>query len=115
VTSFARVQAIFNDAMKTWRADPGNVADKDVDLVKKHRETTFPKLDGPFTADDLKNGMARGLPLITPNVPAVNTNLSKVLRGTLAGIPQMPANGPYIPGAQIKEIEDWIDAGCPSV
>src|SRR4051812_11016956 len=26
---------------------------------------------------------------------------------------RMTKGGPYIPDAQIQEIEDWIDAGCP--
>jgi hypothetical protein len=25
----------------------------------------------------------------------------------------MPHGGPYIPDAEIQEIEDWINAGCP--
>jgi hypothetical protein len=115
MTTFARVQAILNGAMSTWRADPGNTPDKDVKLVTKHREPTFPNLDGNFTADDLKNGRARGLPLITAGTPGANTNLIKALRGTLAAVPQMPAGGPYIPDPQIQEIQDWIDAGCPPV
>ena len=46
-----------------------------------------------------------------------NSNLIKALRGqppfdgTYA--PQMPDGYPPVPDAQIDQIEQWIDAGCP--
>jgi hypothetical protein len=46
-----------------------------------------------------------------------NSNLIKALRGqppfdgTYA--PQMPDGYPPVPGTQIQQISDWIDAGCP--
>src|SRR5579863_9942820 len=99
MTTFARVQTIFNSAMSTWRNDPANAGGKAAVLTTVHKETTFPNLDDKFTADDLKNGKARGLPLITPGLAGADTNLIKVLRGTLVGIDQMPYKGPYIPDA----------------
>jgi hypothetical protein len=30
-----------------------------------------------------------------------------------APFPQMPKGGPYFSAAQIQEVSDWIDAGCP--
>jgi hypothetical protein len=117
-TTFKRVKEILNTEMTAWRNAPANSKDKNVDLRKKHGNK-FPLLDADFTADDLKNGVARGLPLIQPNVAGKDTNLVKVLSEGLpqSGVEQMPGggNGPYIAPGQIQEIADWIDAGCPPI
>lgn len=46
-----------------------------------------------------------------------NSNLVKVLRGTLPGVSQMPPDEPEynpVPAAKIDFIEEWITDGCPA-
>ena len=35
------------------------------------------------------------------------------LKTGLNGKPRMPDGGPYLTDAEVQEIVDWIDAGCP--
>ena len=56
-----------------------------------------------------------GHPLIAEPGPerGARSNLVKVLKGSLSGIPQMPLNNPPMQEADIQFIQDWIDDGCP--
>jgi hypothetical protein len=112
---FDRVKTILKDAITAWKNQNG---DPDLTVHGTH----FPALDVDFTLDDLKNGIAKGRPLIQPEVigqtppRGSEANLVKVLLGPLppppANAPQMPFKGPFINPAQVKEIQDWIDGGC---
>jgi hypothetical protein len=48
-----------------------------------------------------------------------NSNIVQALAGTglfdpdAGSFPQMPYRGPYFSNAQIQELSDWIDSGCP--
>jgi hypothetical protein len=113
---FDRVKTILQDAITAWKNENGEPPDLTV------HGTHFPALDGDFTLDDLKNGIAKGRPLIQPDVIGQNpprgseANLVKILRGSLppppAPAPQMPFGGPFISSGLVDEIQDWIDAGC---
>lgn len=43
---------------------------------------------------------------------AKNSNLIKILKGTLTGFPRMPLGGPYFPDEQIESLEKWVEADC---
>ncbi|MBB4587943.1 hypothetical protein GGE50_003847 [Rhizobium leguminosarum] len=112
MTPFSRVKEILNNRMLLWRGAPKNADDADVDLKDKHRETSFPNLDGEFSAQDLTRGKAKGLALIQAGIPAAETNLIKALRGLSPGIRPMPGGGPLLTDPEIAEIESWINEGC---
>jgi hypothetical protein len=66
----------------------------------------------PLTAE------GHGRRLIAPEVVGNGKGAEAVLvidlrTGVAGPATRMPHGGPYIPDAQIQEIEDWIDAGCP--
>lgn len=115
--TFVRVKEILVKAIAAWSAKRNGRAPK---LAQKHGPT-FPKLiTGEFDRAFLLQAQATGILLIQPEVigngRGSEANLVKVLRTGLPepdNIDQMPFGGPAVPEDEIKEIEAWIDAGCP--
>jgi hypothetical protein len=108
---FAEVKAILDQTIADWTAENGGPPD----LLGAHLTANF----SWNTADELKSSVARGLPLIQPDVigqtpkKGASANLVLALKGMLPdGYPRMPLGGPYRTDAEIQVIIDWIDGGC---
>ena len=104
---FIRVQQILNDALTTWQNANGTA-----DL--SGHGSTF----SWATKAALLAAVGHGARLIQPDVigngKGNQANLIVDLRTGLSGpASRMPQGGPFVPEPQIKEIEDWINAGCP--
>jgi hypothetical protein len=76
---------------------------------------------GPFWRnikrdDFIKFSVFDSYVLVDENPPGTfhgaTSNLVKVLRGKLQGIPRMPFGRPAVPEPRIAFIEQWIDGGC---
>jgi hypothetical protein len=104
---FQRIKQILDQGLATWAAANG-----------------APDLTGHGTSFhwatkiELLAAVGHGKRLIQPemigNRMGGQTNLIIDLRtGINSPAERMPLGGPFIPNDQIKEIEDWIDAGCP--
>jgi hypothetical protein len=114
---FPEIKTILADAITHWKTQHG--VDPDLTL----HGPTFPPLDKNYSKSDLLNAVAKGRPLIQPEVigkkppRGSEANLVMILKGPLAPppapAPQMPKGGPFIDPALVKQIEDWIDSGCP--
>jgi hypothetical protein len=107
---FSEIKPILDQAIADWTTVWGGPPD----LLGVHATTKF----SWNTALELKNSVARGLPLIQPGVIGQNpplgatANLVVALKTGVAGYPRMPKDGPYRTDAEIQMIIDWIDGGC---
>ena len=107
---FKRVKDILDQGIKTWENTPGN--DNPADLSGHGStfswETKAKLLDAVGHGKRLIQGDMIG------NGKGNQTNLIIDLRTGLSGpASRMPQGGPFIPEDQVKEIEDWINDGCP--
>lgn len=107
---FARVKQILDNAISRWEADPNNENPADL--------TGHGPLFSWATKPALLAAVGHGKRLIQPEVIGNNhgdqANLIIDLRTGLTGpASRMPQGGPFVPPAEIQEIEDWINAGCP--
>ena len=107
---FARVKEILDQGIANWQSSPPN--DNPADL--SGHGPTFSWSMKP----DLLAAGGHGARLIQPEVigngKGSQANLIIDLRTGLRGTgSRMPKGGPYNPESQVKEIEDWINAGCP--
>lgn len=104
--TFTRVQQILNDGLQTWAAANGFQAD-----LSGHGAAF-----GWATKADLLAAVGKGRRLIQPELigttNASQANLLIDLRVGFGGN-RMPQGGPFIPDAQVDEIEQWIVNGCP--
>lgn len=107
---FQRVKDILDGAISTWANSPSNGGPPD---LSGH---------GPLfswtTKAALLAAVGHGNQLIQPDVIGNGkgnlAHLVIVLRTGLKGpATRMPEGGPYVPDAQIQEIENWINDGCP--
>jgi hypothetical protein len=112
LNSFADVQAFITQVMKDNQEDGGLPASPHKDFWNQLTYSQFTQGNVP--------GVNPPLPiLVVGNSAASNLILSLQGKGPLfdpntGTIGQMPANGPPMFTAdQIKQIADWIDAGCP--
>ena len=105
---FSKVKKILDDIIADWTADRS----RSPNLVSVHQDVQF----GWADRDQLRDGVARGRPLIAPemigNNRAEETNLIRILRGRLNQFPRMPHNGPYVTNTNIDFVASWIDHGC---
>ena len=109
---FTRVKEILDQGIATWQAAPGN--DNPVDLSGHGNTFSW------ATKAALLAAVGYGWRLIQPEVigngKGSHANLIIDLRtgiGISGPATRMPQGGPFIPDAQIQEIEDWINARCP--
>jgi hypothetical protein len=102
---FNRIRDILDTGITTWESVNGTAN------LSRHGQSFL-----WATKDALLEATGHGKRLIQPEVigqPTANqANLLIDLRQGFSGR-RMPDGGPYIPDAQIQEIEDWIRAGCP--
>jgi len=111
--SFANVKALLNKALADFAESSGAPAD-----MSGHQVSGKPPF-GWDTADQLRKAWGKGVQLIQPEVVGKNpkmgqkANLVVDLKTGLNGRPRMPMGGPYLTDAEIQQIIDWIDAGCP--
>jgi hypothetical protein len=108
--SFMRVKEILDEAISAWADFPANGGPPD---LSGHGPSFSWK-----TKEALLQAVGHGNQLIQPDVigngKGSQANLLVVLRTGLRGpATRMPEGGPYVPDAQIREIEDWVNAGCP--
>ena len=114
-TTFKEVRDILNKIVENWSAGNGAPAD----LLGAHGQT--------FkwgTAEELRNAVARGKPLIQPESMAAGlgrtANLVVALTEGVAPFPRMPiggldsSSGTYlaIDSEEVKTIISWIEEGC---
>jgi subtilisin family serine protease len=109
--SFVRVKQILDKVLADWTARTQNVPD-----LSRHRTNGKP----PFswnTAAELRAAWGKGVQLIQSDVigngRGAEANLVLDLKAGLNGRPRMPIGGPYLTDAEVQEIIDWIDGGCP--
>ena len=107
---FARVKQILDDAITNWQNDPNNGGPADLSGHGASFSWT--------TKATLLNAVGHNKRLIQPemigNGQGATTNLVVDLRtGINTPAMRMPLGGPFVPDAQIQEIEDWVNAGCP--
>ncbi len=106
---FARVKQILDGAISTWEHAPGNEDPADLSA----HGPTF----SWATKEKLLAAVGHGKRLIQAdmigNGKGDQTNLVIDIRKGFPASGRMPLGGPYIDDASIKEIEDWINAGCP--
>jgi len=101
---FARVKQILDQAMVTWQNANG-AAD-----LSGHGPTF-----SWATKAALLAAVGHGKQLIQPEVigKGNQANLIIDLRTGFPATGQMPLGGPFIADAEVQEIEDWVNAGCP--
>ena len=107
---FTRVKEILDEGIATWQNAPGN--DNPANLSGHGHTFSW------ATKAALLAAVGHGVQLIQPEVIGTGkgsqANLIIDLRtGRKGPASRMPERGPYISDAQIQEIEDWINAGCP--
>ena len=107
---FGRVKEILDQGIATWQSSPRN--NRAADLAV--HGTTFSWATKPALLAAVGHGRRLVQPEVIGNGKGSESNLIIDLRTGVAGpATRMPHGGPYIPDAQIQEIEDWINAGCP--
>jgi len=103
--SFDRVKEILENSLTAWEAANGGPPD-----LSGHGDTFKWS-----TKDELLAAVGKGKRLIQPELigtpNADKANLLIDLRVGFGGR-RMPDGGPFIPDAEIQEIEDWIRGGC---
>jgi hypothetical protein len=108
VVTWERVKTILDGAIARWKEVNG----RDPDLTGIHGATFRWE-----TKAQLAEAEGFGFRLIDPasvgNGKAEETNLIIALRTGVPPFPRMPANGPFVPDAEIAELARWIDAGIP--
>jgi hypothetical protein len=107
---FMRVKKILDQGIATWEGALGN--DNPADLSGHGNSFSW------ATKVALLAAVGHGKRLIQPEVigngKGNQANLIVDLRTGINGpASRMPHRGPFIPDAQIQEIEDWVNAGCP--
>lgn len=114
LTSFAQVQAFFNDFIKTNKiqiegaphADFWNNINTDDGFTTAY--DSFINGNVPNVQDGLGNPVKI---LVVGNSAA--SNVIMALKGTLAGFARMPRGGPYMSNDEIGQLAGWIDNKCP--
>ena len=105
--TFAAVKAILDGLIASWTAQHGHapnltVHDDNFGWDTKKQLAEAVAFDNRLIAEDLVgNGKAK------------ETNLYRVLTGTLPGFPRMPKGGPYIGDNDLATLAAWIDANMP--
>lgn len=114
LTSFAQVQSFINQVL-TANGEMGRVQNA------PHKDFWNTLSYNDFTTGNVPNVLNNGQPLriLIPGNSGASI-LIQALQGTGIFDPntgtqdRMPANGPpFFSDDQIKQIADWIDAGCP--
>lgn len=109
--SFNRVKEILDKALAEWAKVNGGAPD-----LSRHNSTGHPAMSWASAAE-LRAAWGKNVALIQPEIVGnrrgSEANLVIDLKTGLNGKPRMPDGGPYLTDAEIQEIVDWIDAGCP--
>lgn len=109
INSFDDVKTFMNQILNANNEASGVPRAPHKDFWSTLTYTQFTQGNVPNVTDDNENP-AR---ILIPRNSAGST-IIQVLNGTSTVWDQMPANGPpFFTPAQIKELADWIDAGCP--
>jgi len=73
-----------------------------------------------FSYDDFVNGNVPNVlnafgqkVKILQSGDSANSNIVNILKGSISGFRQMPANGPFMSEEQVGELAGWIDNNCP--
>jgi len=109
--TFARVKTILDKVLADWTTSNGSSPD-----LSRHNSVGHPPMSWN-TAAELRAAWGKNVQLIQPEVVGNGqgnaANLVIDLRSGLPGRPRMPFGGPFASDADIQEIVNWIDAGCP--
>ena len=101
INNYADVEEMFN----------GYILDNPINIANSPHGAFWNKGYVNFTT-----GEAYGQKIADCQTPSsANSNIITILQGPLtsAGIPEMPAGGPYFPQEQVDNLAAWIDKGCP--
>ncbi|WP_315825588.1 MULTISPECIES: cytochrome c [unclassified Bradyrhizobium] len=103
---FDRIKTILDQGLAAWEQQNGPAA------LHGHGPTF--KWD---TKENLLAAIGHGKQLIQPDLvgkDGASANLVIDLRTGIASPAfRMPKGGPFIPDAEVQEIVDWINQGCP--
>jgi hypothetical protein len=109
INSFDDVKTFINQILTANNEASGVPRSPHHDFWSTLTYTQFTQGNVPNVTDDDGNQVR----ILIPQNSAGST-IIQVLNGTSTVFDQMPANGPpFFTAAQIKELADWIDAGCP--
>jgi hypothetical protein len=109
INSFKDVQNFINQFLSDNHEASGVPTAPHKDFWNSLTYTQFTQGTVPGVTDDNDNPVR----ILIPNNSAAST-IIQVLNGTSTIFDQMPANGPpFFSQPQVKELADWIDAGCP--
>ncbi|KJC50392.1 hypothetical protein UP09_04965 [Bradyrhizobium sp. LTSP885] len=108
INSFKDVQDFINQFLNANGDMPDVPTSPHKDFWNSLTYTQFTQGNIPGVTDN-KNNPVR---ILIPHNSAMST-LIQVLNGTSTVFDQMPADGPpFFDKTQVKELADWIDAGC---
>jgi hypothetical protein len=109
INSFQDVQNFINQFLTASDEMPDVPASPHKDFWNSLTYAQFTQGTVPGVVDDNRNPVR----ILIPGNSAAST-IIQVLNGTSTVFDQMPADGPpFFSAAQVKELADWIDAGCP--
>lgn len=109
INSFKDVQNFINQFLKDNNETSGVPSAPHRDFWNSLSYANFTQGNVPGVTDDNKHPVR----ILIPKNSARST-IIQVLNGTSTIFDQMPANGPpFFNQDQVKELADWIDAGCP--
>jgi hypothetical protein len=109
INSFKDVQDFINQFLDTHDEMSDVPTSPHKDFWNSLTYTQFTQGNIPGVTDNNKNPVR----ILIPRNSAASMVI-QVLNGTSTVFDQMPANGPpFFTQAQVKELADWIDAGCP--
>jgi hypothetical protein len=109
INSFKDVQNFINQFLKDNKETSGVPNAPHLDFWNSLSYTDFTQGNVPGVTDE-NNKPVR---VLIPGNSAAST-IIQVMNGSSTVFDQMPANGPpFFSSPQVKELADWIDAGCP--
>jgi hypothetical protein len=115
LTSFAQVQAFFNDFISANNIQIQGAPHQDF-WNNINTNDGFTTAYDSFVSGNVPNvqdGLGNPVKILASGNSAAS-NIIMVLKGTLAGFARMPFGGPYMSSDQIGQLAGWIDNNCPS-
>jgi hypothetical protein len=109
INSFNDVQNFINQVLKANKEASDVPSAPHQDFWNSLTYAQFTQGNVPGVTDDNDKPVR----ILIPSNSAGST-IIQVLQGTSTLFDQMPANGPpFFTPDQVKDLADWIDAGCP--
>jgi hypothetical protein len=114
LTSFAQVQAFFNDFIKANKIQIQRAPHEDFwnNIDTNNGFTTAYDSFVNGNVPNVQDGLGNPVKILVIGESAAS-NIIMALKGTLAGFARMPFGGPYMSDDQIGQFAGWIDKKCP--